>query len=70
MVYRQAETPTNLLAPRKGGAHMKEFIRQQNLAHYRRLLAETIDDAQRHLLRKLIADEVAKEPKPPTGGAP
>jgi hypothetical protein len=43
---------------------MDRFIHDQNLAHYRRLLAEASvsDDAVRHAwLLKLLADEEAKD---------
>lgn len=44
---------------------MREFVHQQNLKHYRKLLAETTDEMQRRVLLKLLADEEAKEPRPP-----
>jgi len=44
---------------------MQEFVHQKNLEHYERLLAETTDAAQRQILLKLLADEKAKEPRPP-----
>jgi hypothetical protein len=43
------------------------FVHHQNLAHYRKLLTETTDEAQRRLLLKLIAEEEAKQPKSPKG---
>jgi hypothetical protein len=46
---------------------MEGFVHCQNLDHYRKLLAETTDEAQRRLLAKLIGEEEAKEPKPPNG---
>ncbi|MGP0094994.1 MAG: hypothetical protein ACLPKB_34330 [Xanthobacteraceae bacterium] len=48
---------------------MEEFIHRQNLEHYRKLLAETTDDARRRLLEKLLAEEeVRVNQKTPTGG--
>lgn len=44
---------------------MREFVHQQNLEHYRKLLAEATDETQRRILLKLLADEGAKEPRPP-----
>ncbi len=43
---------------------MKEFIHEQNLALFRKRLAEPCDDAQRKLLLKLLAEEEAKEIPP------
>ena len=41
---------------------LDEFVRQQNLALYRKLLAESpADDPRRIMLQKLFADEKAKE---------
>jgi len=53
---------------------MDQFIHRENLRHYRKLLAETTDEAQRLQLLKLLAEEEAKDPEakdPParrTGG--
>ncbi|SDS25600.1 hypothetical protein SAMN05444158_1492 [Bradyrhizobium canariense] len=41
---------------------MENFIHQENLALYRRRLAEPQDEAQRKLLLKLIAEEEANCP--------
>ncbi len=53
---------------------MDHFIHRENLAHYRRLLAEpnvTNDPVRHELLNKLLAEEIAKDaPAPdafPTG---
>ncbi|MGZ3338245.1 MAG: hypothetical protein ACXU9B_00590 [Reyranella sp.] len=46
------------------GARMQEFIHRKNLDHYRRLLADEPDEAQRVLLLQLLAEEEAKEPPP------
>jgi hypothetical protein len=40
---------------------MEEFIHAQNLALFKRQLAEPCDDARRKLLLKLLAEEEAKE---------
>ena len=41
---------------------MEQFIRRQNIEHYRKLLAQTTDEAQRQMLLRLLADEEAKDP--------
>ena len=46
---------------------MDHFIHRENLAHYRRLLAEldaANDPARHNLLTRLLADELAKETSP------
>jgi hypothetical protein len=50
---------------------MERYIHRQNLAHYRRLLAESERDPARNeiqhnwlLLLKLLADEEAEDAKP------
>jgi hypothetical protein len=45
-------------------AKMHEFLHQQNLIRYRKLLTETTNEAQRHQLFKLLAEEEAYEQKP------
>lgn len=40
---------------------MEGFIHRENLALFRKRLAEPCDDAQRQLLLKLLAEEEAKE---------
>jgi hypothetical protein len=45
-------------------AKMHEFLHQQNLIRYRKLLTETTNEAQRHQLLKLLAEEEAYEQKP------
>ena len=37
------------------------FVHRMNLEHFRRLLAESKDEAQRQILMKLLADEEAKD---------
>lgn len=39
---------------------MESFIRRENLALFRKRLAEPCDDARRALLLKLLAEEEAK----------
>jgi hypothetical protein len=39
---------------------MDRYIRDQNLAHYRKVLAETTDPTKRRAVLKLIAAEQAK----------
>jgi hypothetical protein len=41
---------------------MLEWIRQKNIAVFRRLLATKIDAQQRHVLVQLLKQEQAKEP--------
>jgi hypothetical protein len=43
---------------------MERFVHRRNPEHYRKLLAETTDEAQRRVLLKLIAEEEAKDRKP------
>ena len=38
---------------------MDRYIHDQNLAHYRKILAETIDPTKRQTVLKLLADEQA-----------
>jgi len=41
---------------------MQDFIHRKNLEHYRRLLAgETLSDAERTLILKLLAEEQARD---------
>jgi hypothetical protein len=46
------------------GAAMQNFVHQKNLEHYRRLLTEASDEAERRQILKLLAEEEAKEPPP------
>lgn len=41
---------------------MEEFIHRENLALFKKRLAEAHSDAEREVLMKLLADEKAKEP--------
>ena len=43
---------------------MQNFIHRRNLEHYRKLLADTPDEAQRLQLLRLLAEEEAKDPPP------
>jgi hypothetical protein len=40
---------------------MEHFIRRENLARFKKRLAETHDEAERAVIAKLIADEEAKD---------
>ena len=40
---------------------MEEFIHRENLALFKKRLAEPCDDTQRQLLLKLLAEEEARE---------
>jgi hypothetical protein len=37
------------------------FVREQNIAHFRKCLSEAADETQRQILLKLLADELAKK---------
>jgi hypothetical protein len=43
---------------------MEKFIHRENLALFKKRLAESHSDAEREVLLKLLADEEAKEPPP------
>lgn len=43
---------------------MQEFIREQNIIHFRKLLETTTDETERRTLYRLIAEEEAKAPAP------
>ena len=47
-----------------------KFIHSENVAHYKKLLADTNDEAQRQTLLGLLKEELAKEPAPKLGGLP
>lgn len=42
---------------------MEKFIQRENLALFKRRLAESHTDAEREVLLKLLAEEQAKEPR-------
>jgi hypothetical protein len=44
---------------------MAEFVHQQNLVRFRKLLIEPIDQAKRQQILKLLAEEEAKDQHPP-----
>jgi len=44
---------------------MEKFIHDENIRLYRRLLAEAADAERRSVLLKLLADEEAKDQRPP-----
>jgi hypothetical protein len=44
---------------------MDRYIHDQNLAHYRMVLAETTDPTKRQTVLKLLADELANVRPPP-----
>jgi hypothetical protein len=40
---------------------MDKFIHRENLAHFKKLIAEAKDDIRREMLMKLLAEEEAKD---------
>jgi hypothetical protein len=46
---------------------MEDYIHRENLALFKRRLAEPHSDAERDVLLKLLADEQAKDPPPRKG---
>ena len=46
---------------------MEKFIHQENLALFKKCLAEPQNDAEREVLLRLLADEQAKDRPPNTG---
>ena len=46
---------------------MEKYIHRENLALFKKRLAESRSDAEREVLLKLLADEEAKEPPPKNG---
>jgi hypothetical protein len=54
-------------ARNQGGPLMEKFIHQENLALFKKRLAEPHTDAEREILVKLLTDEQAKE-RPPNNG--
>ncbi|HZP75634.1 MAG TPA: hypothetical protein VFB45_05780 [Pseudolabrys sp.] len=44
---------------------MERFVHRKNLEHFRRLLAQTQDEAERARLQRLLAEEEAKDAQPP-----
>jgi hypothetical protein len=54
--------PKSSFAHNQGGPLMEKFIHQENLALFKKRLAEPHTDAEREILVKLLADEQANEP--------
>jgi hypothetical protein len=48
-----------------GEAEMEKFVHRENIKLYRKLLAETTDAQKRQMILKLLADEEAKDERPP-----
>ena len=44
-----------------------QFVHRQNLDHFRKQLAQSTDETQRHQILKLLAEEEAKDPPPSVG---
>ena len=42
------------------GPALQEFVRNSNIAEFRKLLAQATDEDQRRILLKLLAEEKAK----------
>ena len=40
---------------------MDKFVKAENIRHYRRLLEQTTDESERRRLRKLLAEEEARD---------
>ena len=45
---------------------MERFSHNENIRHYRKLLAEETDEEKRNIIRKLLAEEEAREIPPKT----
>jgi hypothetical protein len=52
-----------VLSPDLRSEAMERFIRRENLALFRKRLAEAPDDATRQILLRLLAEEDAKDPE-------
>lgn len=48
---------------------MERFIRRKNIERYRKLLAQTADEAERRLIASLLAAEEAREVADPSDPA-
>jgi hypothetical protein len=44
---------------------MEKFVHRENIRLYRKLLVETTDAQKRQVILKLLADEEAKDERPP-----
>jgi hypothetical protein len=51
----------SLPSPKTSDESLGKFVSEQNIAHYRKCLAETADEKQRQVLLKLLAGELAKK---------
>jgi hypothetical protein len=40
---------------------MDQFVKRENIRHYRRMLEETRDEVERQKILKLLADEEARD---------
>jgi len=47
--------------PKKSADTLGKFVSEQNIAHYRKCLAETADAKQRKILLQLLAGELASK---------
>ena len=59
--------PEEIVFAPSGRGTMEKFIHQENLALFRRRLAEVRGESERQVLLKLLAEEEAKEPIPEKG---
>jgi hypothetical protein len=50
------------MRPFRGSAvAMDQFVKRENIRHYRRILEDTKDETERQRILKLLADEVARD---------
>jgi len=56
--------PKNGFSLQSGRLAVEKFIHRENLALFKKRLAQSHSDAEREVLLKLLADEEAKEPPP------
>ena len=56
--------PKNRFSLQSARLAMEKFLHRENLALFKKRLAEPHSDAEREVLLKLLADEQAKEPSP------
>lgn len=57
----QQHSSSSRPSPGRSADTLGKFISEQNVAHYRKCLAETADEKQRQILLKLLAGELAKK---------
>lgn len=48
---------------------MERFVRRKNIERYRKLLAQSVDEAERRMLASLLVAEEAREAADPEGSA-